>query len=248
MSVKKNLFYSVTKEVKRLLPRESMRTSEQVWAAFHRAKSEYYSKALEDRRGNGRDTWKVLRELVPDAKKKNVKLTVNDGDDTESTTHQAENFNNIFATVGKDTFLKFHHNPNNSDEMSEAVHTNVYHKNNSDGMFRPEPTTWETITFLIKHMKNTNSHGSDGIPLRYLKDFLSVIISCLTCIINTSIATGIITTAWKHSVLAPMFKSDNEKEPQNYCPIFLLPIVAKVLEKSHCISGQPVLRNKSPPQ
>lgn len=41
-----------------------------VRAALHQAKSEYYTKTLEDCRGNSRETWRVLRELVLNAKKK----------------------------------------------------------------------------------------------------------------------------------------------------------------------------------
>ncbi len=90
----------------------------------------------------------------------------------------------------------------------------------------PQPTT-----LTIKHMKNTSSHGSDGIPLRYIKDSLPVIITDLTCILNTSIVTEIVPKAWKHSVFVPVFKSGNPFEPQNYRPISLLPVISKILEK-----------------
>ena len=61
---------------------------------------------------------------MSDAKKNNDKLSVNNGDDTEIIKHQAEYFNNVFATVGKDTILKSHQNLTNPDEMSENIHTN----------------------------------------------------------------------------------------------------------------------------
>ena len=203
----------------------------QVKAAFHHAKSDYYSKALDNSKGNGRETWKILRELVPDAKKTKTKVPVGDGDDDESIKSQAEYFNAFFANVGKDTFLESRQNLSNAEVLPEIMETNLCDNVNSDIMFRPEPTTWETVTLILKHMKTTNSHGSDGIPLRYLRDSLPVIIMYLTCIINTSITTGVVPTAWKHSIIVPLFKSGDQKEPQNYRPISLLPIVSKVLEK-----------------
>ncbi|XP_045106670.1 uncharacterized protein LOC123501731 [Portunus trituberculatus] len=77
-------------------------------------------------------------------------------------------------------------------------------------MCRPSPTTWESVTLIIKHMKNTNSCGFDGIRLGYIKDSLPVIITYLTCIVNTSIVTGVVPTAWKHSIIVPVFKSGNK--------------------------------------
>lgn len=62
----------------------------EVKTALHRARSDYYSKNLEDCKGNGRETWRILKELVPDAKK-NIMLPVrDDDDDEESTKCQAE--------------------------------------------------------------------------------------------------------------------------------------------------------------
>ncbi len=108
--------------------------------------------------------------------------------------------------------------------------------NTSDTMFRPSPTTWDSVTLIIKHMKNTNCQRSDGISLRYIKDSLPVVITYLTCILNTSIATGVVPAAWKHSVIVPVFKSGNQRELQNYRPISLLPVVSKILEK--VVAGQ----------
>ena len=143
----------------------------------------------------------------------------------------ANNFNIFFATVGKDTFEKSQRYLSDLPKTVQPIDIDSHADINSVSMFRPEPTDWQTITLTIKHMKNTDSCGSDGISLRYIKDSLPVIVPYLTCIINTSIATGIFPAPWKHSIVVPIFKSGNANEPCNYRPISLLPILSKVIEK-----------------
>lgn len=157
-------------------------------------------------------------------------LPVRDDDDEESTKCQAENFNKFFGKVGSETFKKSRQSLACPDEGQQNANVNL-NDNTSQNMFRPSPTTWDTVTLTIKHMKNTSSHGSDGIPLRYIKDSLPVIITYLICILNISIVTGVVPKSWKHSVVVPVFKSGNPFEPQNYRPVSLLPVISKILEK-----------------
>ena len=53
----------------------------------------------------------------------------------------------------------------------------------------------------------------------------------MTCIINTSIVTGIFPTSWKHALVVPILKTGDVNDPNNFRPISLLPIISKLLEK-----------------
>lgn len=151
--------------------------------------------------------------------------------DKETMTRTTNHFNTFFANVGKDTFDKSQSSLVDPEIILHPVQTNSHYNINQIRQFQPEPTNWQTITITISHMKNSESCGSDGITLRFLKDSLPVIISYLTCIINTSITTGVFPTAWKHSTVVPIHKSGDVKEPSNYRPISLLSVLSKVLEK-----------------
>ena len=119
----------------------------------------------------------------------------------------------------------------NSDDSQQNVRINLSNST-SDTMFRPSPTTCETVTPIIKHMKNTSSQGSDGISLHYMKDSLPSSHHHLPYyILNTSIVTGILPKALKHSVVVPVFKSGNQYEPQNDHSKSCLPVISKILEK-----------------
>ncbi len=73
---------------------------------------------------------------------------------------------------------------------------------------------------------------SDDIPLKFVKDGLYVIAFYLTCIVNTSLVTGVFPNAWKHAVVVPIFKNGDVENVNNYRPISLLPVISKILEET----------------
>ena len=50
--------------------------------------------------------------------------------------------------------------------------------------------------------------------------------------INMSISTSTKPTIWKHAKVSPVFNSRDSSEPGNYCPISILPVLSKILEKA----------------
>ncbi len=96
---------------------------------------------------------------------------------------------------------------------------------------RPQPVDTDTVVLTIKDLNETSSVGSDGIPMKFIKEPLCMIAFYITSIINTSIVTDVFPTGWKHALVIPLFKSGDISDPRNFWPISLLPIVSKVLEK-----------------
>lgn len=199
----------------------------QVKAALNCAKVNFYNEWFENSKGDSGTTWKILRELKPDTKKKNSVLSDQEDCDNDGKII-VEDFNRFFVSVGKNTFEKSQQNYDNTGEKLQPIPVNY---NALIDTFRPKPVSEADLILAIKHMKNTNSYGCDGIPLRFLRDSLPITITYLTCIMNTSIVTGIFPKQWKHSIIVPIHKTGNVKEPNNYRPISLLPIVSKLLEK-----------------
>lgn len=201
----------------------------QVRSSIHHSKTEHYNGKLNNNRGNHKAIWKTIRELIPN--NKNNAKPQDKTDDKESKKQTANHFNTFFANVGKNTFEKSQRHLGDTPETQHSIHTHSQVDINPASLFRPEPTDWQTVTLTIAHMKNSDSCGSDGFTLSYLKDSLPVIIPYLTCIINTSIVTGIFPTKWKHSIVVPIIKSGSANEPSNYRPISLLPVLSKTVEK-----------------
>ena len=66
---------------------------------------------------------------------------------------------------------------------------------------------------------------------RILKDCLPCIVKPLCHIINLSLTEGKIPDDWKSARVSPIFKGGDAKDPLNYRPISILPVLSKVLEK-----------------
>lgn len=88
-----------------------------------------------------------------------------------------------------------------------------------------------TVILTVKDLNATSSVGSDGIALRYLREVLCVKVPFLTCIVNTSVVTGVFPEDWKHALDVPIYKNGNSDSVNNYRPTSILLIISKVLEK-----------------
>ena len=83
----------------------------------------------------------------------------------------------------------------------------------------------------IFSMRNSGASGTDGICIRMLKAGFPAIGGVILHIINTSITKSDIPDSWKHSTVRPLFKSGNPSDLANFRPIFLVPVVMKVIER-----------------
>ncbi len=185
-------------------------------------KSEYYHKQLKETKGYSSKTWKIIKDIVPDGK------CNSNGHSFENLFSKANEFNFHFANVRMNTFER-------TQELlhgENATPVNNFNVVLDDGnIYRPCPVNVETINLTIKSFKGTRSVGSDGISMRFIKEALYVIAFYITCIINTSIVTGIFPTSWKHAIVIPIFKTGDVADPDSFRPIALLPIIFKILEK-----------------
>ena len=183
-------------------------------------KNDYYLRQFNDNKGDIKGTWNVIKKIVPN-KKSSPKINKFDNPD-----EKANEFNKFFANVGRNSYEQAQKtlcNLNLSNYQIPEVPHNC--------PFRPEPVDVDTVILVIKHLNNTRSTGVDNISLKYIKDGLFVIAYYITCIINTSIVTGIVPTVWKHALVIPLHKEGDVNDVSNYRPISKLPILSKILEK-----------------
>ncbi len=169
---------------------------------------------------------KIFKNIVPNKKSTN-KINF----ERENELERAEEFNELFVDVGKPTFEKTQNNPNGMN----LNHNNTQGNEKYENLFGAEAVDVNTVILTIKHLKNTNSTGSDGIALRYIHGSLPVIINYITIIINTSLVTGKLLYLWKHVTVKRIFKNGDRNDVNNYRPITLLPILSKVLENTEAL-------------
>lgn len=77
----------------------------------------------------------------------------------------------------------------------------------------------------------SNAVGLDGVPLKFLKLLLPLIIKPVTHIFNSIIITNTFPKSWKNAKILPIKKKSKENSLENLRPISILPGLSKVFEK-----------------
>ena len=110
---------------------------------------------------------------------------------------------NFFSDVGRKTYEK------TQEELAQnhipPVMNRTFENHIHSSHFKPSPVDCDTVILTIKHLNDSKAWGSDGIPLRFIKDSLFVIAFYLSVIINTSIVTNTFPELWKKNPCYPCF-------------------------------------------
>ena len=86
--------------------------------------------------------------------------------------------------------------------MVDRPHYNI----NVNSVYRTEPVDANTVILTVTNINTTTSVGSDGTALRFVRDARSVTVPFLSCLVNTSVVTGVFREAWKHTLVVPLYK------------------------------------------
>ena len=88
--------------------------------------------------------------------------------------------------------------------------------------------------YILKFLKNINEDkaaGIDNLSGKFLKDGAAVLAKPVSQTCNLSIKYSHFPTDFKIAKLKPLFKKGSRTAPKNYCPIPLLPLISKIIEK-----------------
>jgi hypothetical protein len=123
----------------------------------------------------------------------------------------------------------------NTFYSSDVVRDLPNSSTNSSTSNQSDQFTFRTVSFsvvkkAIRAVKS-NAVGLDGIPLKFIKLFLSGIISPIAHIFNTTISSKTYPSAWKLSKIVPVAKVKDPCRLKDYRPISILPALSKALEK-----------------
>ena len=131
-------------------------------------------------------------------------------------------FNSYFTNVGK-KLSKSISNPSHSfKEFVSCQDTKS---------FFIRPTSLYEIIKLSSCIKTSKADGPDGISPRVVKESIHYIVNPLCNIFNMSLSSGIVPDQLKIAKIVPLFKKDNPEFIENYRPVALLSIFAKLLER-----------------
>jgi hypothetical protein len=93
------------------------------------------------------------------------------------------------------------------------------------------PATEEKVVSLAKNLKDKLTAGYDDIPKSLVKQCTQSIKGPMTHIYNVSLRMGIFPHEWKLSKVKPLYKNGDRYDIQNYRPISIISVLAKLLER-----------------
>ena len=220
------------KHLRRSTERLHMRFNNEITAVIYRkmkmnyikalasAKSKYYQDRIESTDGNTKKLYNVTSDLLG-RKQDNPLPPI--GNTEELADSFLDFFTNKITNIRKELDNK--HIPLTADTTNHsAVPVKTIHTFNL--------LSEDEVCNIIKLSKSTTCE-LDLIPTSRLKEYLPILITIITEIINRSLVTGIFPQVWKNAVIRPLIKKKGlPLELQNYRPVSNLSFLSKVLEKA----------------
>nr|CAI5831402.1 unnamed protein product [Callosobruchus analis] len=185
------------------------------------AKHNYYHKQINENNNNAKNLWKVVNNICSkenDVISKTIVTANNKVCDTPNSI--ADSFNDFFCGVGK-----------MYAEKIEKPNTHPLPRSINQSSFFLEPTSEIEINKTISSLKNEKSTGFDNLKTEMLKNVSDSVAKHLNHLINTIFITGKVPYQFKIAVVTPVHKKGDKKDINNYRPISVISVLAKVFEK-----------------
>ncbi len=133
----------------------------------------------------------------------------------------ATNFNKFFTSIAKNLCSVF---------KNPALPRILVPRVNND--FALHEVSASFVHHELSKLKSSKATGLDKISAKLLQDASSVITKPITYLINLTISSGEIPSQWKEAKVTPIFKAGKKDDENNYCPIEVLPLVFKIMERA----------------
>ena len=131
-------------------------------------------------------------------------------------------FNNHFATIGPE--LASNIDSLNSDDYQKYLTV-------TDKRFKLHPTSTNKVLSLLNRLNKSKAAGLDKISARLIRECADLICIPIRDIFNQSISQGIFPDDWKCAKVTPLFKQGDRDDLNNYRPISVISVMAKVFER-----------------
>ena len=179
------------------------RLKSMVKSQLRRGAKEYGSDLLAE--NNTRDAWKFLRDVsFTTTKSERTSMDINILNDYLAKTVQNSNAAELYI---------------------------------ADSCDRPDSFTLtellaEDVLYTLSNLPTRTATGPDGLSATLLRQLAPALATNLTKIMNHSLAEGKVPDQWKKANVVAVWKNKGAKNaPENYRPISILPVLARLFEK-----------------
>ena len=187
------------------------------------SKKKYYEQLFFSLQGDMKKTWSHINNVLGNKRQSTMPSQMFLDNHKFTSKHNIVNqFNTYFVNVGK----KLQNSISNSTQSYES-----FISYNSPASFFIRPITNNEIIDISSFIKPGKASGPDEISPRVVKESIYCIVQPLCNIYNLSFTTGIVPNKLKIAKIVPLFKKKNPEYIENYRPVALISIFAKLLEK-----------------
>ena len=190
------------------------------------AKKDYFAHKLSQTNHDIKETWKILNSALGRRSKTTTiqRLRVNGTNLTEPD-KISEQFNKNFCNIASD-ILKESEEFDSSDISFESYITKLPKTTSSFRFKRISPAD------VLHHVGKLKSSRSGAIPTRFLKDGINQVANSLSFLYYRSTEEGTFPSNLRIASVCPIYKGEGHKDnPNNYRPISILHLIARVFEK-----------------
>ena len=189
------------------------------------AKELYYKNKFINTDNDPRKTWQLINELTSrKSDKSSIKELKLNGVSIINAPDLSNAFNNHFSSIGPKLANDIPLSDGNCTSYQEYI-------NGIDKSFQFRPTNDRQVLTFLNKLNKFKSTGLDKISSRLIRYCADVISPHLTIIFNRSLVTGIFPDDWKAAKVTPLFKQGDRSDMNNYRPISVISVVAKVFER-----------------
>ena len=196
-------------------------------------KKSYFQEELGKNRNKPKELWNTLKSLgLSSDKAKQSKISLKkDGAIQFEALENANTFKRFYSELAGGLQEKLPRVPN---KFTSQTTKNYYAKTscNVSNDFEFSNVSEEDVKKILLSLDASKAAGMDQIPAKFLRDCAEVLAFPLRNKINLSIKLSTFPEECKITKLKPIFKKGASTDPKKYCPISLLPLVSKIIEKS----------------
>ena len=195
-----------------------------VTTLIRQTKRDFISAHIESSVHDVKKVWKTLRYLAPERKSDTEATSIKVDGNYIHCQEMSNAFNEYFSTVGETLHKTF-------SSTKKRMKRKRSKKLPNQSLFVFTDTVPNDVEKVIKNLPINKATGPDNLPTKLLKPVASTIAPAITHILNQSFRTGSIPSGWKCARVTPIFKGGDKTCLENYRPISVIPILAKIMEK-----------------
>ena len=183
---------------------------------IRQARSEYYSRRINENQGDIKGTWKVLKQAInKDPKMVDISTVNYDSELVTDKNKTPEVFKDHFVGVGEKLAKDISPSTCSSSDYILKVNTNGSRLEFK--LLKPVD-----VYKVFSKLKNGKAAGMHLIPNRILKNVKDILTPSITDIFNASIKRKTYPEDFKIARVTPIFKGGDTEDLGNYWPISIL--------------------------